>query len=185
MLREKRINYAIGFAFGCLLLGIMAVPFLGEATCYELIDVLSIVKTLGENDPKVTAACTFVIINITVICLMLALAVTGFVLKCTKYKSSKAENVISWIYSSFIFVVIASTLTLLVLLIVWSISADADFRIGMLITLVLNLLLPYFCATKMNLAFCVYSVVMTSFFGVPIFILHIMVFSKRYKKNNI
>ena len=95
MLKEKRINYAIGIILGCLLLGFMALQFVGEATCYDLLETLSLIVQLGLNEPIVTATATFVILTIIFVGLMLALAVTGFVLRCTKYKSGKAENVIS------------------------------------------------------------------------------------------
>ena len=76
-------------------------------------------------------------------------------------------------------------MAMLILLLVWSTSAEYKLKIGMLITVILVLLFPYFSATKMNLAFAIYNVATSTYVGAPILLLHVMVFSKRYKKNDI
>lgn len=184
MLKEKRINYAIGIIMGILILSFMAVPYMGDVTCYEVLDFLPIMKLLNEYDPHITAICTFIIITIIAVSLLMTLAMTGLVLRCTKYKQSKAENIVSTIYSSMLFVVIATTATLLILCLILIFKQDIDIKYGYIVLFAVIYLFPYFCATKFNLIFAIYMTVLITYIGIIFYILHEKVFIPLYKKSD-
>lgn len=182
MLKEKRINYAIGLIFCILLFGFMAAPYFGDATCYELLEAFSITQVIGENSLLVTANNAFLIISIIAVALLSILAIIGFVLKCTKYSQSKAENIISIIYSLMLFFIIASMFVVLILSLVWLINAELKVKYGFIVLFAIIYLFPYFCATKFNFIFTVYMTVCITYLGFVFFILHEKVFKPAYYK---
>lgn len=184
MLKEKRINYAIGLFFCILILSFMSVPFFGDATCYELLEVFSIMPELGENSHLITAVYAFLIINLVAICLLTTLSIVGFVLKCTKYKQSKFENIISFIYSSMLFFIIASMFILLILSLIWLINAELKMKYGFIVLFAITYLFPYFCATKFNFIFAIFMTVCITYIGFIFVVLHEKIFKPLYYKNN-
>ena len=183
MLKEKRINYAIGLIFSILILGFMSAPYFGEATCYGLLDVFSIMKLLGENSPLITTVYAFEIMALIEVSLLSILGISGFVLNCiNKYRHSKLENVISVIYSSLLFVIIATMFVLLILSLKWLIDADLKVKYGFIVLFAIIYLLPYFCATKFNLVFALYMTVCIPSLGIVFLILHDKIFKSAYQK---
>ncbi len=185
MLKEKRINYAIGLIFCILLFGFMAAPFFGDATCYELLEAFAITHAIGENSPLVTVNYVFLIITIIAVILLSILAIIGFVLNCTKYRQSKAENIISIIYSLMLFFIIASMFVVLILSLIWLINAELKVKYGFIVLFSIIYLFPYFCATKFNFIFAVYMTVCITYLGFIFFILHEKVFKPAYYKKPI
>jgi len=182
MLREKRVNYAIGLFFCILIFGFMAAPFLGDATCYKMLDLFSLMKLLNQSYPLITAIYIFLILTLIAVSLTATLAIIGFVLKCTKYRQSKAENIVSVIYSSMLFIVIATTIVMLSLSLKYLIDAELGIRYGFIVLFVLVYILPYFCATKFNLSFAILMLVLITYVGIIFYVLHEKVFKPNYQK---
>lgn len=166
MLREKRINYAIGLIFCISIFGFMATPYFGEASCYEILDVFSLMKLLNQSYPLITAIYIFLILTLIAVSLTATLAIIGFVLKCTRYRQSEAENIVSLIYSSMLFIVITTTIIMLSLSLKYLIDAELGIKYGFIVLFVLVYILPYFCATKFNLAFAVFMLVLITYIGI-------------------
>ncbi len=184
MLKEKRFNYAIGLIFCILFLGFMSAPFIGDACCYELLELISIMHTINEYSSLVSAICSFIIVSIVAVCLLAVLAVTGFILKCSKYKQSKVECIISTIYSSTLFIVIAISASMLILSLVWLIKAELSIKYGLIVLFALIYFFPYFCATNFHTAFIIYMIVLFMNIGIIFYILHEKVFKPRCYKQS-
>lgn len=185
MLKEKRINYAIGFIFCILILSFMFAPYLGDATCYEILDIYAMMQIINESSPLITAIYAFLIMTLIAVSLIAVLAVTGFVLKCTKYKQSKAENIISVIYSSMLFFVIATLFVLLALSFLWLTNAQLRMKYGFIVLFAIIILFPYFCATKFNFAFTICILVLTIYLGIILLILHEKIFKPACHKTTL
>ena len=182
MLKEKRINYAIGLIFCILILGFMSAPYLGYMTCYEIFDLYAMMQIINESSPLFSAIYALLILTLIAVCLLFALAVTGFILKCTKYKNGKAENVISVIYSIMLFVIIATAVSLFILSFKWLNDSELKIRYGFIVLFLIIYLFPYFCATKFNFAFVIYTIAFIAALGILFYILHEKVFKTIYRK---
>ena len=79
-----------------------------------------------------------------------------------------------------IFAVIATVFAMLILGFYWVNQAYLPYQYSMLVLLLIIYLLPYFCATKMNFAFVIYTLVLGVQIGIMFFLLHEKVFKKHY-----
>ncbi|MDE6200864.1 MAG: hypothetical protein K2M47_03175 [Clostridiales bacterium] len=159
MIKEQRINYAIGIIFSILLLSFMAAPYFGDTSCYGLLGVYNITHTLKEESRQLIATCIFAVISITLACILFSLAVAGFILRWTRYKQSKADVVISFAYSLLLFVIIATTVLMLIFSEVWFIKAQLQAKYGYIVIFVITFLFPMFCTTKLKYVLLTYLIV--------------------------
>lgn len=159
MIKEQRFNYAIGIIFCILLLCFMSAPYFGDTSCYGLLGVFNIAHTLKEGSSQLIVACVFAVISITSACILFALAVAGFILRCTRYKQSKAEIVISFAYSLIMFVIIAATVLMLIFSEVWFIKAQLQAKYGYIVLFVITFLFPMFCTTKLKYVLLTYLII--------------------------
>lgn len=182
MFKEKRINYAIGVVFGALILGFLGAPFLGVSTGYGVIEMIEISRILGDD--LTLALCAFDILVIIATCLMISLGVVGFVLKCTPLKNSKAEKVVSWIYSAMVIATLVFAIIMICLVLGFDLNTIKP-QYGYWVILGIIAIFPYFSVTKMPIVALAFLFLMTGWFGVGVYIVQIETSKFIEKKNAI
>ncbi len=191
MLIEKRFNYAFGIILCVLVLGFLCAPYIIDAyyindySCYEFIRDFSAIRTieeLNETRTLLLANYSLIILIIILACILVVFALMGIILKSTKYKESKAESLISTIYSLMLLVFIIAIYLLIVLSFTWYIKSSSGIGYSLiLLYIAISALLPYFSATKFYAVFIAFKMLNSIIFGLVALALHRNLLKPRYE----